>query len=246
LADDLLAKHDGLADGLGALLDADLQESVALLQVTDDVDETMLRVANLACAMIEGCTFCSVSELAGATIRTRGANDNRALDVDGIQYDTRQGPCWVAATERERLVYTANNAEDQRWPDFSRRSAAEVGVFSLLSCRLVIGEPARALGALNMYGDQPAAFERADLQIAMLLAAIAAALLDAAQREAQLTAALETRGLIGQAMGILMAQSDITADEAFGQLRAASQRMNVKLRDLARSIAESSGGNREG
>jgi AmiR/NasT family two-component response regulator len=47
-------------------------------------------------------------------------------------------------------------------------------------------------------------------------------------------------------MGILMAQSDITADEAFGQLRAASQRMNVKLRDLARSIAESSGGNREG
>jgi AmiR/NasT family two-component response regulator len=79
----------------------------------------------------------------------------------------------------------------------------------------------------------------------MLLAAIAAALLDAAQREAQLTAALETRGLIGQAMGILMAQSDIDADTAFDQLRSASQRMNVKLRDLARSITESSGGKRE-
>jgi AmiR/NasT family two-component response regulator len=108
----------------------------------------------------------------------------------------------------------------------------------------VVGEPPHALGALNVYGADPAAFDDADQQVAMLLAAVAGVLLDAAQRQAQLTEALESRGLIGQAMGILMAQSEIPADEAFDQLRAASQRMNIKLRDLATTIAESTGGNR--
>jgi GAF domain-containing protein len=206
----------------------------------------MLRVAGLVSRLVEGCDFCSVSELVGDTIRTLGATDERALIVDKIQYSEQQGPCWVASTERQRLVYTPNNAEDPRWPEFSRRTAEEVGVFSLMACRLVVGEPRRALGALNIYGAAPGAFDVADQQVAMLLAAVAAVVLDAAQREAQLTAALESRGVIGQAMGILMAQTDIGADEAFDQLRAASQRMNVKLRDLARSIAESTGSKREG
>lgn len=226
-------------------IDAAFQESVALLEVSDDVDETMRRVAAVACMMIDGCEFCSVSELVASGIRTRGANDPRAEQVDRIQYDTQQGPCWVAATEREPLVYTADTSKDPRWPEFSRRTAAEVGIFSLLACRLVVGDPPRALGALNMYAAGPDAFDGADMQVAMLLSAVTGVLLDASQREAQLTAALETRGLIGQAMGILMAQSDLTADEAFDQLRTASQRMNIKLRDLARSIAESNGGKRE-
>lgn len=216
-----------------------LIDSVSLLHVTDDVEETMLRVTNVVCSVIEGCSFCSVSALAPDGIRTLGATDPRAEQVDKIQYDTREGPCWVAATERKHLVYTANTAADDRWPAFSRKTAEEAGVFSLMACRLVVDEPPRALGALNIYGDQAGTFDHADQQVAMLLAAVAGVLLDAAQREAHLTAALESRGLIGQAMGILMAQSEISADEAFDQLRSASQRMNVKLRDLARSIAES-------
>ncbi|HVW79947.1 MAG TPA: GAF and ANTAR domain-containing protein [Mycobacteriales bacterium] len=246
MIDDEAAETSPAHGGIPAEIDASFQESVALLEVSDDVDATMLRVASVACTMIEGCSFCSVSELADDALRTRGASDPRAEAVDKIQYETRQGPCWVAATEREPLVYTADTSKDERWPDFSKRTAAEVGVFSLVACRLVVGDPPRALGALNMYGEGPSAFDGADMQIAMLLAAVAGVLLDAAQREAQLTAALETRGLIGQAMGILMAQSDITADEAFAQLRGASQRMNVKLRDLAKRIAESSGAKREG
>jgi GAF domain-containing protein len=244
--DDEETRLDGSVDRITPEIDAEFKASLSMLEVSDDVDETMRRVAHVACTIIDGCDFCSVSELARDTIRTRGANDVRGEQIDRIQYDTRQGPCWVAATEREPLVYTANTSLDDRWPDFSRRTANEVGVFSLLACRLVVGDPPRALGALNMYGAGPAAFDSADMQVAMLLAAVTGVLLDASQREAQLTAALETRGLIGQAMGILMAQSELTSDEAFDQLRSASQRMNVKLRDLARSIAESTGSKREG
>lgn len=222
-----------------------LLDSLALLEISDDVDDTMRRVTSAVRKLIDGCDMCSVSALDGGRIHTVGATDPVAEAVDAIQYETREGPCWTAATERLRLVYTPDTDHDTRWPAFSRRSADEAKVVSLMSCRLVIGEPPRALGALNIYASRPAAFDHADQQVAMLLAAVAAVVLDAASQQANLGAALRSRGLIGQAIGILMAQSEISADEAFDQLRDASQRMNVKLRELARVIAESTGSNRE-
>ena len=48
--------------------------------------------------------------------------------------------------------------------------------------------------------------------------------------------ALATRDIIGQAKGILMAQSHLTSDEAFDLLRRASQRLNQKLVVVAESI----------
>ena len=53
---------------------------------------------------------------------------------------------------------------------------------------------------------------------------------------ARLLARLHTMPVIEQAKGILMAQSRCSADEAFAMLRAASQRSNVKVRDLAEEI----------
>jgi AmiR/NasT family two-component response regulator len=53
--------------------------------------------------------------------------------------------------------------------------------------------------------------------------------------------ALQSRDLIGQAKGILMAREGITADQAFDMLRRASQRLNVKLRDVAGGIVDRSG-----
>lgn len=53
---------------------------------------------------------------------------------------------------------------------------------------------------------------------------------------AGLREALTSRDLIGQAKGILMASEGVSADEAFDILRRASQRMNVKLRDVAAQL----------
>lgn len=47
---------------------------------------------------------------------------------------------------------------------------------------------------------------------------------------------LQTMPVIEQAKGILMAESNCSPDEAFAMLRAASQRSNVKVRDLAEEI----------
>ena len=76
-----------------------------------------------------------------------------------------------------------------------------------------------------------------------MFATLAGLALDSAQeraaddeRVANLTEALRTRELIGQAQGILMERERITADQAFDVQRRASQHMNIKLREVAETL----------
>jgi AmiR/NasT family two-component response regulator len=52
-------------------------------------------------------------------------------------------------------------------------------------------------------------------------------------------AAMATRAVIDQAIGVVMAQNRCGPDDAFAILRRASQNRNQKLRDLAREMVES-------
>ena len=55
----------------------------------------------------------------------------------------------------------------------------------------------------------------------------------------QLSQSIKSRAVIEQAKGMLMgARRTMSADEAFELLRAASQRENVKLRDIAQRIVD--------
>jgi AmiR/NasT family two-component response regulator len=51
--------------------------------------------------------------------------------------------------------------------------------------------------------------------------------------------AMDSRAVIEQAKGVLMAQRHVDADQAFDILREASQRYNRKLRDIAQGIVAS-------
>ena len=55
---------------------------------------------------------------------------------------------------------------------------------------------------------------------------------------ARLRARLETLPVIEQAKGIVMAQTGCGPDEAFELLRLASQRSNIKVRDLAADLVQ--------
>ena len=50
--------------------------------------------------------------------------------------------------------------------------------------------------------------------------------------------ALLSRDVIGQAKGILMERLHLTSEQAFEELRGASQQQNRKLRDIAALLAE--------
>ncbi|MFP5298328.1 MAG: ANTAR domain-containing protein [Actinomycetota bacterium] len=62
--------------------------------------------------------------------------------------------------------------------------------------------------------------------------------MDLETQVAQLHEALESRDLIGQAMGILIERDALSPQEALDQLKVASQRSNVRLREIAREVVD--------
>lgn len=98
------------------------------------------------------------------------------------------------------------------------------------------------LGALNFYSRVEEAYSPQDLDLATAFAAQAAIVISnaqaylGAQRLAdQLSVALESRIVIEQAKGLLMAGGR-TGAEAFEILKRASQRENRKVRDVAADV----------
>jgi AmiR/NasT family two-component response regulator len=110
-----------------------------------------------------------------------------------------------------------------------------------------------SIGALNIYSTRPEAFATpesldAGLQVAEGIAvAVVNAEAHAQVRDQarNMRVAMDSRAVIEQAKGVLMAQRHVDADQAFDILREASQRYNRKLRDIAEGIvASTQGGSR--
>jgi hypothetical protein len=78
--------------------------------------------------------------------------------------------------------------------------------------------------------------ERLQAQQGELEAVLASVTEQARHRDGQLRQALETRDVIGQAKGILMARLRIDSDTAFDLLRSASSRSHLKVRDVALNV----------
>ena len=97
------------------------------------------------------------------------------------------------------------------------------------------------LGALDLYSSERDPFDDQDIAVASVFAAHAAVALVTARREQQLEGKAASRDVIGMAKGIVMTRQRVSDDEAFDVLRRASQRMNVKLRELAEQVVHPPG-----
>jgi len=214
------------------------EEMTARLRLSDDLADTFTIVTEAAVRTIDGCQAASVSLLEKTGFVTRAATDPIADKGDHIQYDAGEGPCLSAAIEKP-LIYTPILRKDQRWPRSASAIAGELGVGSMLAARLSYG-PTRepALGALNLYARNEKAFEQEDLLLTVLLASLTSVAIQHLQVEANLQKGLMTRQVIGEAVGILRAQNDISGQEAFAMLVTASKRMNLKLRIIAERLVD--------
>jgi transcriptional regulator with GAF, ATPase, and Fis domain len=198
-----------------------------------DVQHTLQRIVDLAVETIDGCDHAGISFLKGGKGSTPAASDGVPPLVDAIQYETGEGPCLSAIREHD-VFETGDLGRETRWPHFAARAQRETGITSMMSFRLFVAGD--TLGALNLYAKKADAFEERSRTAGLVYAAHAALALSTAVHTEQMDEALQSRDLIGQAKGILMAREGVTADQAFDMLRRASQRLNVKLRIVAGDI----------
>ncbi len=164
-------------------------------------------------------------------LRTVAPTQPLAKQLDALQYDLREGPCYAAVTE-QRFVLINDTASSVEYPLYSSRAAA-LGVGAQAALQLVHG---KQRAGLNLYAHTPGAFDQSTVQIAELFATQAAALLGYADQVEQLSEALHTRTDIGTAMGILMERHSMDRNQAFALLARTSQNRNIKVRALAQIV----------
>jgi GAF domain-containing protein len=198
-------------------------------------------VADLAKTVMPGNPEASVTLVVKDHPTTVATTGQLALALDEKQYAHGHGPCLHAARTGE-LTEIADTRTDSRWPDYMPR-AAEHGALSSLSVPLAIDYDEQVTGALNIYAREPHAFDAASRAAATRFgpyAAVAAGNMYAYQSTrdmaANLQTALETRGVIDQAKGILMDRHKLTADQAFQALAQMSMKSNRKLRAVAEDL----------
>jgi GAF domain-containing protein len=199
------------------------------------------RIARLATEEIPGVDEASVTLLKNGKARSAAFTGALAVDLDERQYETGFGPCLDAAVSGATVAVPDMSAETT-YAAFAQE-AARRGVTHSMSVGLPIGTS--TVGGLNLYGlrgdpygDVAIDGARTFAGVAAIAVANAAALADAVEEAEGLRAAMQTRAVIEQAKGMIMADRKCSADEAFRLLTQASNHSNRKLRDVARSIVE--------
>jgi len=228
-----LSGESPLGESLGSLSRFFISDST--------MQETLDRVASICDHTVAPAEFVGITMMVEGRPRTAVFTDPASPEIDQAQYDSGDGPCLQAYRENH-MTRIFDTLEDGPWAEF-RAAAAGHGIRSTIS--LPLPGAAGALGALNLYARTPGAFSEHDEEITAQFAAHAAVVLanagaywDARELSERLDQSMAARAIIEQAKGILMAAQHCTADEAFALLVKASQRENVKLRDLAARIVD--------
>jgi GAF domain-containing protein len=227
------------------MADSPLTSSLAALSrffVGDGtVQQTLQRVSDLTVEAIPAAEMVGITMMVEGRERTAVFTDPDAPEIDQAQYDADDGPC-VTAFREARVTAIESTREQGEWMAF-RRAAVEHGIGSTLSLPLLVDKV--AVGAMNLYAEDERAFTEEDRETGELFAGQAAIVLanaqaywDAYELSVRLGEAMQSRAVIEQAKGMLMSAQGCDEEDAFQMLVAASQRENIKLRDVARRIVE--------
>jgi GAF domain-containing protein len=210
--------------------------------------QTLHRVAELAKQVLGGVEDVSLTVIDQGRPLTVVFTGPLAIDLDERQYEVGFGPCLDAAKTGETIILDTGS-DDPPYQEFAR-TAARAGVRHAVSVGLPVAQ--RSIGGLNIYKTAEGPFDPAFLEHAHGFAGYAAIAVNnitsyagAVNETTHLRRAMESRAVIEQAKGVIMARNRCTADEAFDMLKRVSQHRNVKLHQIAQSIVASAQNSRD-
>ena len=203
-------------------------------------EQTLRRVIELVKQTLPGVEDVSLTLIEGGQPRTTVFTGPLAVDLDERQYELGFGPCLDAAKTGQTIIVDTDR--DSPYREFAR-VAGRAGVRHVLSVGMPMGQ--RSIGGLNIYSTADAVLTPALVEHAEVFAGYAAVAVNNVTRYAgavseavQLRVAMDSRAVIEQAKGIVMARDRCSADEAFDILRRISQNRNVKLSEIAQAVVD--------
>lgn len=209
-----------------------------------DLPTALTRASALAHAALPEADAVSIHIGDPAAPEAVGSDSKLAQAFDYAELRADEGPCLDAY--RDGVVVNAEDVLDpSRWPALTRE-AVGLGVRSALAVPLVSGQQVH--GALNLFAAEPGAFSEESAQLAGLFGETVWAIVEEVHEVQrlrtladQLQTALGSRAVIEQAKGMLAVGLGCGVEDAFGVLRAVSQRTNRKLHDIAVHVVEHAG-----
>ena len=233
-AADVPASDTAPAPSSNGLL-SELSQLAAVLASQQSPQEVLDQAVQAASHAVPGAEQASISLVDnGGGLSTPSSTGELATECDLAQYRLGEGPCLQALWEGQ-LLQIDDMSVETRWPAWTVQAQA-LGAGSLLACQLAT--PRGVLGALNLYSSQPHAFGSTAAALVPVLAAQVSIALARVNNEANLQAAIQSRQLIGQAVGILMERHRLGSTAAFDLLVSASQSSQLKLREVAMRVNE--------
>ena len=213
-----------------------LAEAARTMNVSSSLEETLDTIVQAVVLAVPELDHAGISlSHRDGRIETMSGTDALVWELDQLQYQLAEGPC-VDSIRGETVVLVEHARHDQRWPRYMPQAAAR-GLRSQLGLQLFTEQ--ETLGGLNLYSTSSDTIDPDAVHLAELFATHAAIALGRVRTEDQLNTAIATRKLIGQAIGIISERYQIPSERAFQFLVRASQQSNVKLREVALEVVES-------
>jgi GAF domain-containing protein len=213
--------------------------ALAELLLSDDSSDAELRqLAELSLDLVPGSSAVGVV-VAGDNTWAYSASDPTIASLHRQQLDEGNGPVAESLRFGEARRIDDASAED-RWPGVCSAMLAD----GLLSCLVLpLRTDREPGGVLVIYGRERGCFAGTGHDLALLFAAQGGvALRNATMYRScrrlvdNLRVALESRAVIEQAKGILVAEHGFSPDAAFNRLSLLSQNTNKKVKDIAADL----------
>jgi hypothetical protein len=206
--------------------------SFALANLNERVSE--LAHPFLGLLPISGASVSTFGPLLGA--ETISATDSRAERVDELQFDLGEGPCWDALSTRRPILEPDLTRTTTPWPAFSLAIQAE-DISALFAFPLTFGP--LEIGAIDLYSIDPVSLTQEQQEQAQALSDIVSRIIlrhAVDHVDSTETATPFSRRLVHQATGMVLAQLDIRAEDAYLLLQARAFADNRPMQEVAYDV----------
>jgi transcriptional regulator with GAF, ATPase, and Fis domain len=235
---------------IGRLVPRETLLARALVEMADtlvadfDVVELLTRLADSCVEVLD--VGAAGLMLAGpdGELRVMASSSEAMRVLELFEVQTKEGPCLDCYHSGAPVMEADLAVIGTRWPHFAAEAlAAGFRSVQALPMRL----RGTVIGALNLFGANPAEMRKVDIDSAQALADVATIAIlqqrkshQAQSMNEQLQHALNSRVVIEQAKGMVAQRESLNMQAAFSALRTYARNHNLRLVDVARAVVDGS------